>query len=479
MAGSRTTRASCDFCYRRKLKCNRGTPQCSQCMTYATACTYGAPCRRSNVQKRGTVLLAGDDNQVTAERLEHLEAQVQHLTKRKGSHPERLELWPQYMTSTSPGNIFNGALGTKLTGVSPRLSDVPPLQRVLPLFQRFLEHFNGVLPLFHARSLLRLVHDFYRSTLQTRDPVAFAAIHTVLALTYRHVLVGRGNAEYSIVHLSKAQYVTSEVVLGPTKLLNIQVLVGMVMLLQGSYEHQPALVLIGTTVRLAHKLGLHNRAASAHLDTTEIKQRRNVFWLAYILDKDISMTYNQAAVQLDDDIDLDLPDAVEDDERFDETTNVDQPSTVATLNGLSEFDYFRARIQLAVIEGGVYDYLYSTRAQKRSPEERAVALESVYRALDQWKTSIPPSFAAEAAIGYVASSSHRFLAVLHSTSLLCTTLVNKAHAWDQKWISSLKANAATGTAFWVPTSWNQMVTESRGLIKLVESLPEMDPANFW
>lgn len=54
--------------------------------------------------------------------------------------------------------------------------------------------------------------------------------------------------------------------LGKTRLLNIQVLIGMVMALQTAHNLTPALLLISATMRLVYKLGLHNHAASAHLD---------------------------------------------------------------------------------------------------------------------------------------------------------------------------------------------------------------------
>ena len=134
-----------------------------------------------------------------------------------------------------------------------------------------------MLPLFHAESLLRLIHDCYKHSPKQRDAVAWAAVNVVLGLAYRKGLVGISRAEEAVEYLNKAQFVLSDVFLGDIQLLNIQVLVGMVMLLEGAEDLQPALILIAATIRLAHKIGLHNRASSAHLDPVLARQRAYVF----------------------------------------------------------------------------------------------------------------------------------------------------------------------------------------------------------
>ena len=134
------------------------------------------------------------------------------------------------------------------------------------------------------------------------------------------------------------------------------------------------------------------------------------------------MRMKQPSIQLDDDIDLDLPSQTAGDYRSVDASRL-PTGCITTADGTMEFDFFLSRIQLAIIQGGVYDYLYSTRSQKRSGEERAAALESVVRALNQWKASIPPDFCAAGAVREVPLESLRFLAGLHATSLSCTTLI--------------------------------------------------------
>lgn len=447
-------------------------------------CTYTAPSRKPNPkQRRGHAGISGDGIRSSEERFEHLEALLEQLNERLSVSEQRTEVQTQAQAPRPFTRLTLPTISTiedghaDYTGSSQKYTSLPPLQQVLPIVQIFLDKFNSVLPLFHAQTLLRLVHEFYSLSPQQRDPVAWAAINVVLALAHRHAMVGDSDPSHSVEYLSRAQSVLSSVILGDTQLLNIQVLVGMVMLLQGAQDQQPPLILIATTMRLAHKIGLHTRASLMHLDPVLAQQRVCVFWIAYILDKDISMRSMQPSIQLDDDIDLDLPFHNGDEYQSDDASI--SAGLVATADGAVQMQYFLTRIQLAVIEGGVYDYLFSTRSGKRSPDERARALDSVARALEQWKASIPREFSPTAAILEAPLDSLCFLGILHSTSLLCTTLVNHAHAWNPEWTGSLRRSAKYGTPPLLPPMWESVVDEARSLLALFEALPVTDRSNFW
>jgi len=359
---------------------------------------------------------------------------------------------------------------------------LPPLEHVLPIVKDFLRSFNTALPLFHDDTLLCLIRNSYNTPHPRRDPVAWAAINIILALAHRNNLVTSSNANLSVEYLNKAESVLSFIVLGETQLLNIQVLVGMVLLLQASPELTPSLILIATTMRLAHKIGLHDRAASAHLSAVNARQRACVFWIAYILDKDLSMRSKQPSIQLDDDVDLELPST----EAFPYQVQdgyIDQTSVgsglIVTADGTVEMNYFAIRTQLAVIEGGVYDYLYSTRSQKRSIEERSHALETIARALETWRASIPFEFSAFMAPGTVSPIVLQLLAVLHSTSLACTTLLNQANAWNTSWVECIHKYAIGGILPKLPPHWEAVVDEARQLSFLLGALPHQNQWIFW
>ncbi|KAF2715925.1 hypothetical protein K431DRAFT_316901 [Polychaeton citri CBS 116435] len=489
MDGSRSFRKSCDFCYLRKIKCDGQKPRCSHCIIYSVDCTYAAPSRRYKPKKRKDSTKVVDGNANLQNRVRRLEAQPGEVAERSRGTGGQVEVqsqvgeqWLTHIIAKPSGTATEGSTAGDNDSFDG-MKNLPPLQYAMPIIQIFLEKFNAVLPLFHAETLFRLTHRTYKTEPRHRDPVEWAAINVVLALTLRQGLIGSSGTDQSTDYLHRAQSVLPEVVLGETKLLNVQVLVGMVMLLQASQDLQPSLVLVATTMRLAHKLGLHSRASSAHLDLVLARERACVFWMAYILDKDISIRANQPSIQLDDDIDLDLSHSSFEGYNTSSETGADNVPTgvgiITTVDGLARMNYFVTRIQLAVIEGGVYDYLYSTRAQNRTPEERSHALESVARALDRWRASVPPEFSGAEATKRVPPEMHRFLCVLHATSLSCKTLINQAHAWSTQWMSNLSKYDGGDPVRVLPSEWESSVHEARDVMVLSRAPGVVDRWNFW
>ena len=359
---------------------------------------------------------------------------------------------------------------------------LPPQEQVMSAMHTYLQDFNAVLPLFHASTLLRTARACYESGPSQRDRVAWAAIYVILGLARRHGLVTSPDIPSAASCLARAESVLSSVVLGEVQLLNIQVLVGLVMLLQASQDLKPALVLVGTTLRLAHSIGLHDRAHSEQLDSAHAKQRTCVFWLAYILDKNLSMRARQPSVQIDDDIDLELPSqtVVQCHEDTHETgDDNDASGVIATTDGAIRMNYFTARIHLATIEGGVYDYIHSTRARRRSPEERSHAARSLASALEKWKISIPHEFSAAASLRNVPRSTIRFLGLMHAARLACASQINQAWAWDNDWMTSVRTYGQQGIQPILPPAWDALVSEARDLLILYETVGEIGTSNFW
>jgi hypothetical protein len=467
------------------MKCDEQKPRCSHCITYEVDCTYIAPSRTTATKKRRSYAKVEDSVSNTQGRLGRLEHVVQQITKRLDIVERKNDVEPllhheeaSAVTTVMPLEIIRSEDDI----YSPKPMVLPSLEQALPVIHAYLQDFNSVLPLFDADTLLRLVHDCYSAGPLQRDPVVWAAINVVLALAQRHNIVATRDIPSSAVYLSRAESVLSRVVLGDIQLLNIQVLVGMVMLLQASQDSKPALILIGTTIRLAHGIGLHDRTYSAHLDSVQARQRACVFWLAYILDKDLSMRSKQPSIQVDDDINLDLPSptVLQCNENASKPNNTDDTTgVITTADGTVKMNYFMARIQLAAVEGGVYDYIYSTRSRKRSSEERSRALQSVAYALEQWNASIPSEFEAGAGSRRVAPGMLRFLGALHSTSLACKTLINQAHAWDVEWIASIRRYSRQGIEPLLPPKWEALVGEARDLLVLFGALGETDRWNFW
>lgn len=174
-------------------------------------------------------------------------------------------------------------------GPQPNTLELPPLDEILPIVDHYFTTFNGVIPLFQQPEFMKLLATWYKQP-ETRDRASWAAIQTVMAIGYRTPQLSLRDSQS--VHIEKAdqclrnaQTVVSELVTRDEDLLGVQILLGIVMLFQNSRDPKPASVLIGTAVRLAHRLKLHSQEAAMQFPAAEAEQRSRVFWIAYTLDK--------------------------------------------------------------------------------------------------------------------------------------------------------------------------------------------------
>ncbi|KAH8727025.1 fungal-specific transcription factor domain-containing protein [Phaeosphaeriaceae sp. PMI808] len=120
----------------------------------------------------------------------------------------------------------------------------------------------------------------------------------------------------------------------------IQALLGMAIFLQGTPNPQPASILTAAAIRLSYGLGMHRNELGGGLPLIEAQQRQRVFWVAYCLDKDFSLRFEQPSIINDNDMNVHLPEA---DPR-------DGLNLMHTASDGSAVNYFRLRIHLAVIQ---------------------------------------------------------------------------------------------------------------------------------
>lgn len=156
------------------------------------------------------------------------------------------------------------------------------------------------------------------------------------------------------------------------ELMAVQALLGMAILLQGTPNPEPGSILISMAVKLAQGMKLHRRGNHG-VTSTELEQRKCVFWLLYIYDKDISIRTHNPPAQDDDDMDIDLP-----------TETID-----LNHNRLNEVNFYNNHIGLSIIQGQIYKRLLSTRAQKSSEIDRLRGAKELVAMLEGWKQSSP------------------------------------------------------------------------------------------
>ncbi|OTA82492.1 hypothetical protein M434DRAFT_378957 [Hypoxylon sp. CO27-5] len=468
------SRRSCDLCYRKKIKCDSQTPRCSSCVIYQSDCTYRAASRKTPSRKQAAIQRQNQEEDLQS-RVKTLEDQLSTVLE-KVERLERSSSLDQDASTSVLQAISEEDVGLANPNSGLPLLELPPYQDVLPIVERYLTTFNSIFPLFHPGTLLQTVNNWYLSP-NSQNPVIWAMINVVLALahhtSYPGDAVPTGN---TTTYLNNAQSVLTEVIMRETDLINVQVLLGLVILFWTADDLKPALVLISTALRLAHQLGLHTKKASRHCSPDVAVQRDRVFWMAYILDRDISLCSRLAPIQLESEIDLDMPpsDAIDDLTGF-----------VCAPNGLAKMNFFRARIELGRIQGKVYGYVYSTQSQNLSSEERAQWVTYILRMLDDWRSQIPLEFHTSRLSQTNVSRLSRRFCILYSTYLSSRALISFGSAWDSfhysRWLRRLQDygdRVATGqvvSSAPVPQGWQVLVKECREYMRLYATVTPRDP----
>merc|ERR1719262_1807367 len=204
---------------------------------------------------------------------------------------------------------------------------LPPKNECLSLLKDFFENFNCMFPLFHQPTFMHLVDRQY-----SQDPYEgsgwWASLNVALALAHRlrvmSNLVPKAEDEKTWGYLKNAIAVVTELTMRNTDLLSVQALLGMGLFLQGTPNPQPSFFLVAAAIRSSHSIGLHKRGSGFNLNPIEIEQRKRVFWIGYMLDKDICLRSGRPPAQDDDDMNVDLPSADSTTGPFDKITKLIQ-----------------------------------------------------------------------------------------------------------------------------------------------------------
>ncbi|MCJ1308243.1 hypothetical protein MMC25_001896 [Agyrium rufum] len=144
---------------------------------------------------------------------------------------------------------------------------------------------------------------------------------------------------------------------------------------RSSPNPQPAYVIASAAGSLATTLGLHRSLDGFGLGPEEIEQRRNVFWVFYLMEKPISQNLGRPSIINDDDIAVELPSK--------------QPRLIRSPSGARVYDIFQDQVKLAIIGSRIYSELYSASSQTKSQADRIKVLGQLDAHLQRWRDAMP------------------------------------------------------------------------------------------
>lgn len=125
---------------------------------------------------------------------------------------------------------------------------------------------------------------------------------------------------------------------------------------------------------LANTLGLHRRSDGLDLTSEVIEQRRNVYWIFYIIEKATSHSLGRPSFINDDDVAVDLP---------------PQKPISTQKSGAKIYDFFQDQVKLAIIGSRIYTELYSASSLTNSEADRMKVLGKLDNHLQHWRDTIP------------------------------------------------------------------------------------------
>ncbi|KAL4897080.1 fungal-specific transcription factor domain-containing protein [Aspergillus ambiguus] len=141
----------------------------------------------------------------------------------------------------------------------------------------------------------------------------------------------------------------------------------------------------GSAYQIISSLGLHRRRglkSKSKLDYIALQCSRRVFWVAYTIDKYLSVVLGRPRLLHDDEINQVFPDSVNDEDMLLEDKSCSEPSEECHVDSL----IFHAKI--ARIIGRISREVYSGSDEDK--DERVTAVYRLVAELHDWHASLPP-----------------------------------------------------------------------------------------
>jgi hypothetical protein len=270
------------------------------------------------------------------------------------------------------------------TNIAPHISifsrrvfkTLPPRDEAQLLIKKSFQGFISGYPIFTHATCVKMLECYDQSL---EDPSWWACVNVVLAMAHRFramkTLNNHKEDREAWGYLKNALAVVTELTMMHPKLTSVQALLGMAMIIQGAPNSRPYSALLSSAMRLAQTMGLHRENEDLNLDLEELEERKQVFWVGFFLDKDLSLQNGQPPTQDDDEMDVGLP-----------------IRTFKQLAHPSRVNFFELRMRLALIQGQIYKRLCSVKAQRQSLTERLYAVAELETMLHDWRDSVPIDF---------------------------------------------------------------------------------------
>ncbi|KAK7217322.1 hypothetical protein V2G26_005325 [Clonostachys chloroleuca] len=496
-------RKACDLCTIKRIRCDGLKPLCTNCSLYGTECKM-TPLNKPQSNSRASdsnnkkKRKQSNDKEGHLEQLEARLARIESLTRNLSG--DSLSGQPQrshvnlsigdgnYMTPGSSGSI-NGTGALVETDSSPHNSShrscnnasksqlqLPPLEAMMPTLEMYFRNYNSVIPLFDEKEFMRMVHGWS----YLRSPAEWAAINVVLALGYRVIESRPMECPEVAICFANIRSILMEMMMRTEDFLGLQVLLGTVLLYQGtsrSLQHKDTPMLMGAAARLVEILRLNSRSETKGAPHAVALHRSRLFWIAYILDKDSAAHFGVSPILLDSGTDHVPP----------SPNPSDGVGNITTLDGTTSLNFLHHRVQLAHIQARAYDWLLSSKSSNASDKDRTNKTDTLRSMLCHWFRAIPSNMMSGLAQGALCVHSTQHLKSLLNVHQWCVLLIFRLHKENSSMIARLRGiiphfpqmstehlNSISDHRNSLPSGWDECLEYSRNALHLSTVIGQSD-----
>ncbi|PYI06404.1 hypothetical protein BO78DRAFT_418807 [Aspergillus sclerotiicarbonarius CBS 121057] len=419
---------ACDACHRRKIQCDAAEPRCNWCSHHDTPCTFSRYHRSSKNTKAGNPQLVGPNaspptqSPITPTSTDHsaqgIDSPSETHSSNLGDHGPQAHRTAFRMNhiSTFNGLPFFSPDGQqwieKRTGVKSNFHEYyasgPPWQ-AKPRFRAQTKHGQTdgrriiglparpvVHKLLHTAASVKFAigavlidQKLFESTINAAfdgqlsqtspGPVsaracilAFSALVLEMVPEVDFVMDGDSD-DYALEALALLPGVFAESV----TMDGLQALLMLAIHCEVSSGDAYTLnMLISSAARFIFQFGgnLHPSTTAFQSPSRADLHVRNLFWVCFLIDKEMCLRTGSPPCLVDTHCDLTVPDGLRHAESLD-----------------GELLYFSALARLSVIQGHIFDRLYSARALQQNEAELLGTIRVMDTQLEDWRSSLPTS----------------------------------------------------------------------------------------
>ncbi|KAG0201615.1 hypothetical protein BGX28_005605 [Mortierella sp. GBA30] len=151
-------------------------------------------------------------------------------------------------------------------------------------------------------------------------------------------------------------------------------------------------VMLGMATRMAQDLGMHRNSSRWHLPPLETEIRKRLWWACYVLDRWCSASLGRPLAIDDNDCDVDLPSAVEQDWADADGNAASPHENSDKIKEESSFAlrYFVETIKLSNILGQILQRVYAAKTRTHGPAQVSSTVAELDTTLTKWLLALPP-----------------------------------------------------------------------------------------